>query len=166
MKQSWRQNLIHDRVFGMYIQTDRSHINLVKKNWYNLWAQAYREKKHPGVVVHLANSAYQLQTKKELVEFYHAADGWLVKKTRIATIQRDAYASWLGLEEYMVRRHLEVQEPTVLGHMNACQLGTQSTKKKTGVEKMEDILAKKMHPLRNPYQAYYRVGKDEQASTS
>ena len=40
----------------------------------------------------------------------------------------------------MVQRHLEVQEPTVLGHMNACRLETQS-KKKTREKKMKDILA-------------------------
>ena len=46
----------------------------------------------------------------------------------------------------MVRRHLEVREPTVLGHMNARRSGTQSTKKneteKDGEEKMNCILDK------------------------
>ena len=53
-----------------------------------------------------------------------------MKKTWIAVIQRNAYASWPGLNKYMVRRHLQVREPTVLGHMNARRSGTQTTKKK------------------------------------
>ena len=31
-------------------------------------------------VIHLANNAYRLTTKKEIVEYYHAAAGWPVKK--------------------------------------------------------------------------------------
>ena len=84
------------------------------------------------------------------MEFYHAAAGWPVKKTWIAAIQRNTYASWPTLDKYMVRRHLEVQEPTVLGHMNAQQSRTQSKKKKTGEEKMEDILAKENASLKKP----------------
>ena len=79
-----------------------------------------------------------MTTKKEIVVFYHAAAGWPVKKTWIAAIQLNAYASWPGLNEYMVCRHLEVQEPTVIGHLNTRRLGTQTTKKKekVGVEKI------------------------------
>ena len=54
----------------------------------------------------------------------------------------------------MVRRHLEVREPTVLGHMNACRLGTQSTKKnekeKDGGEKMKCILDEDNNSLKKP----------------
>ena len=71
-----------------------------------------------------------MTTKKEIVEFYHAAAGWPVKKTWIAATQRNTYAYWQGLNEKMVRRHLEVREPTVLGHMNAQRLSIQTTKKK------------------------------------
>ena len=64
------------------------------------------------------------------MEFYHAAAGWQVKKTWIAAIQRNIYTSWPGLDMFMVQRHLEVQEPTVLGHMNARRSGTQSKKRR------------------------------------
>ena len=50
----------------------------------------------------------------------------------------------------MVQRHLEVRESTVLGHMNAQLLGTQSTKKEKGEEKMEDILAEENVSLNKP----------------
>ena len=52
----------------------------------------------------------------------------------------------------MVKQHLEVQEPTVLGHMIARRLGTQSSKKKgtAGIKEMEDILAEENDPLQKP----------------
>ena len=89
-----------------------------------------QQQEQGGYIIHLANNAYQLTTKKEIIEYYHAAARWPVKKTWIAAIQRNAYASWPGLTEYMVHWHLEVREPTVLGHMNACRSGTQTTTKK------------------------------------
>ena len=61
-----------------------------------------QQQQQGGYIIHLANNTYQLTTKKEIVEYYHAAAGWLVKKTWIAAIQRNAYASWPGLNENMV----------------------------------------------------------------
>ena len=96
-----------------------------------------------------------MNTKKEIVEYYHAAAGWPVKKTWIVAIQRNAYASWPGLTEHMVRRHLEPREPTILGHLNARRSGTQTTKKKitnkTGEEQMECILDEENKSLENIY---------------
>ena len=85
-----------------------------------------------------------------------------MKKTWIAAIQRDAYASWPRLDEYMVKQHLEVQEPIVLGHMNAPQSGTQSSKKKetTGVKEMKDILAEENGALQDQSLEYYNIERD------
>ena len=83
-----------------------------------------------GVVINLANNTYQLKTQKEIVEFYNVAGGWPVKKTWIAAIKRNVYASWPGLDEKMVYRHLGIREPTVLGHLHARRSGTQTTKPK------------------------------------
>ena len=92
-----------------------------------------------------------MTTRKENVEFYHAAVGWPVKKTWIAAIQRNAYTSWSGLNDKMVQRHLETKEPTVLGHMNARRLGTQTIKKKEKRRrKMECILAEENDALKKP----------------
>ena len=69
------------------------------------------------------------------------AAGWLVKKTWISAIKRNAYASWPVLMEKLVCRYLTVQEPTILGHMNASKLGTQSSKLKVVEDgKFEDEL--------------------------
>ena len=95
-----------------------------------------------------------MTTKKEIVEFYHAAARWPVKKTWIAAIQRNVYTSWPGLNGNMVRQHLEVREPTVLGHINTRRLSTQTTKEKekkeTGKEKMECILTEENDSFKNP----------------
>ena len=37
--------------------------------------------KQKGPIQHLANNAYQIETEKELIEFYHKAAGHPVKKT-------------------------------------------------------------------------------------
>ena len=58
--------------------------------------QQQQQQQQGGYVVYLANNVYQLTTKKEMIEVYHAAAGWPVKKTWIAAIQHDAYASWPG----------------------------------------------------------------------
>ena len=40
-----------------------------------------QQQQQQGYVIHLASNTYQLTTKKEIVEFYHAAAGWPVKMT-------------------------------------------------------------------------------------
>ena len=72
-----------------------------------------------GPIEHLANNAYRIETKKELLEFYHKVGGHPVKKTWIAAIERKAYASWPGLTVKLVQRFLDKQEATIMGHMHA-----------------------------------------------
>ena len=72
-----------------------------------------------GIVVHFANNVYWLNTKQEVVEYYHTAAGWPVKKTWISAIKCNAYAYWPGLTDKLIRCHLTVGEPTTSGHMNA-----------------------------------------------
>ena len=103
-------------------------------------------------MINLASNAYRLKTQKEIVEFYHAAAGWPVKKTWIAAIKRNAYASWPGLDEKMVYRHLGIREPTVLGHLHARRSGTQTTKPKS---EEKDILQIKVKNLKHRDGAYY-----------
>ena len=98
-----------------------------------------QQQQQGGYIIHLANNVHRSTTKKEIVEYYHAVAGWPVKKTWIAAIQRNAYASWPGLTKHMVRPHLKAREPTILDHMNALRSGSQTTKmkatEKTGEEK-------------------------------
>ena len=82
-----------------------------------------------GYVIHLANNTYRLTTKKEIVEYYHAAVGWPVKKTWIAAIQRNTYASWPGLDGYMVQQHLDGKEPTITRSYECSQIVYTNNKK-------------------------------------
>ena len=50
----------------------------------------------------------------------------------------------------MVYRHLGIREPTVLGHLHARQLGTQTTKTKAKIEEKDDILQKENDELEGP----------------
>jgi len=86
--------------------------------------------KQKGPVQQLANNAYRIETKKDLIEFYHKAAGHPVKKTWIAAIERGAYASWQGLTVKLVQQILDKQEATIMGHMHARKSGVQSTKPK------------------------------------
>ena len=43
--------------------------------------QQQQQQQQGGYAIHLANNAYRLTTKKEIVEFYYATAGWLVKRT-------------------------------------------------------------------------------------
>ena len=103
-----------------------------------------------GIVVHLVNNAYKLKTQKEIVEFYLAAAGWPVKKTWIAAIKRNAYTSWPRLDEKMVDRHLEIREPTVLGHPHARRSRPQTTKTRIKTEAKDDILQQENEALERP----------------
>ena len=93
-----------------------------------------------------------MTTKKEIAEFYHAAVGRPVNKTRFTAIKQNIYKSWPGLNEYMVRQHLEVRKLAILGHKNAQRSGTQTTQKKekAGQEEMKDILTVENESLENP----------------
>ena len=85
---------------------------------HSLGLGVQEQQQQGGYVIHLANNAYRLNTKKEIVEYYHVAAGWPVKKISIAATQCNTYASWSGLTEHRVRRHLKAREPTILGHIN------------------------------------------------
>ena len=104
------------------------------------------------VYMSFAGNAYRLETKKEIVSFYHAAAGFPVKKTWLAAIKRGAYASWPGLTEELVRKHYEKSEPTVMGHMHARRSGQRSTKpkKKSDEEVDEDLLDTENQQLEPP----------------
>ena len=86
--------------------------------------------KQKGPIQHLANNAYRIETKKELIGFYHKATGHLVKKTWIPAIEHGPYASWPGLTVKLVQRFLDKQEATIMGHMHTRKSRVQSTKPK------------------------------------
>ena len=105
-----------------------------------------------GMTMTFAGNAYRINTKKELVSFYHAAAGWPVKSTWIAAIKRNAFASWPGLTEALVIKYLDIKEPTVMGHMHARRSGQRTTKLKLPNDKKEkmDLLQQENEELEPP----------------
>ena len=79
--------------------------------------------------------------QKQLVDFYHKAAGSQVKKTWLAAIKMGSYASWPGLGEALVARHLVITYETVMSHLQMRRQGVQSTtqlKRDTGDPEQEN----------------------------
>ena len=106
---------------------------------WNVFPSRTKPKPQKRPVQNLANNAYRIETKKELIEFYNKAAGHPVKKTWIAAIEQGAYASWPGLTVKLVQRFLDKQEATIMGHMHARKSSVQSTKPK--IQKLTTNLA-------------------------
>jgi hypothetical protein len=75
-----------------------------------------------------ANSAYHQPSQKKLVRFLHAAAGSPVPSTWIAAIQKEHYATWPGLTDDLIRKHLPKSVATVKGHLDQQRQNIRSTK--------------------------------------
>ena len=58
----------------------------IEQEVHSLGLGVQQQQQQGGYVIHFANNAHRLNTKKEIVEYYHAAAGWPVKKTWIKAI--------------------------------------------------------------------------------
>lgn len=77
-----------------------------------------------------ADSAYSIKTKRDTIKFYARMAGYPTKKTWLAAINRNAYASWPRLTTQMVANHFTKSVPMVMGHMHAHLSVTQSAQVK------------------------------------
>jgi len=111
------QAKIIDKKTGKVILT--SDFEAHSATW-DVYPSQTKPKQQKGPIKHIANNAYRIETKKELIEFYHKAAGHPVKKTWIAAIERGAYASWPGLTAKLVQRFLEKQRSNHNG-LYACK---------------------------------------------
>ena len=93
------QEKLLDKKTGKVILTADFEPHSATWDVYPSWTKP--KQKEP--VQHLANNAYRIETKKELIELYHKAAGHPEKKTWIAAIERGAYASWPGLTVKLVQ---------------------------------------------------------------
>ena len=84
------------------------------------------------------NNVYELRSKAEMVQFYHAAAGFPTKRTWVRAVQRGHYASWPGLTAAAVQKHFPESMETQKGHMRAQPAGIRSTKKQPVVKVEED----------------------------
>lgn len=73
------------------------------------------------------NTITQTNDVKELVDFYHATTFRPVKTTFVKAIKHGFFQSWMGLNKYVVRKHLSAQTATAKGHLDQAWCRQQST---------------------------------------
>jgi hypothetical protein len=74
-------------------------------------------------------SVYELNTRLELVRYYHATTGFPTQPTWIKTINNVHYQSWLGLTAALATRHFPESNKTWRDHGWKIQANLRSTKK-------------------------------------
>ena len=75
-----------------------------------------------------ANNLYECQNTNQLIKFYHSALFSPTAQTWIAAIDAGYFRGWPGLTSALVRKHIQVIDATVKGHMNQRRQGLRSTK--------------------------------------
>ena len=83
-------------------------------------------------------NVYELKKMPEIIRYYHAAAGFPTKRTWIAAINNDQYASWPGLTASAVAKHFPESEETAKGHMRKAKSGIRSTKVRVELDGNED----------------------------
>eukprot|EP00957_Ditylum_brightwellii_P071459 5431778-Ditylum_brightwellii.AAC.1 len=78
----------------------------------------------------VCNNVYKLSTKKDIVNYLHASCFSPVTSTQKKTIQQGHFATWLGLDETLVQKHLERSVATTKGHMKQQRMNLHSTQPK------------------------------------
>ena len=67
---------------------------------------------------HKANNVHRIRSKKVLIDYYHRAAGFPMKKTWLAALHRGEYRDWPGLTPELVSKHLpQDTEETAAGHL-------------------------------------------------
>eukprot|EP00957_Ditylum_brightwellii_P143557 10936637-Ditylum_brightwellii.AAC.1 len=77
--------------------------------------------------MHMANSAYDYSTQDQLIKFYHSTMFSPVKKVLIKAARRKNLRGWPGFTQAAIRKHIDVEEATVKGHLNQARQGVRST---------------------------------------
>ena len=75
-----------------------------------------------------ANFTVHDAVSRDIIKFFHLALFSPTKSTLLKAIQNNHFIGWPGLTERNVKRHLQLEEPTIMGHMDQQRQGTRSTK--------------------------------------
>eukprot|EP00957_Ditylum_brightwellii_P061729 4684011-Ditylum_brightwellii.AAC.1 len=62
--------------------------------------------------MHLANSVYDCNMQKELIQFYYATMLSLVKKTLLEAVRRGYLQGWPGLTQAAIRKQIDIEDAT------------------------------------------------------
>lgn len=83
---------------------------------------------------HVAFSAYEQATQKELIECLHACCFSPPKSTFLKAIKNQHFTTWPGLTAETVNKHLQEPIATAKGHLNRARKNLRSTKNSTILE--------------------------------
>eukprot|EP00957_Ditylum_brightwellii_P188505 14350842-Ditylum_brightwellii.AAC.1 len=75
----------------------------------------------------MANSVYDCSTQEQLIKFYHSAMFSPVKKVLIEAARCKYLQRWPGFTQAAIRKHINIEEATVKGHLNQARQGVRST---------------------------------------
>ena len=112
----------------------------------------------PQVQKHYANSAYQQKNKKDLATFLHATAGYPPIKTFCQAINNGFFSTWPGLSSDLIRKHLELSVPTVMGRMQRTRQGIRSTSKPAKTTEPEPEPEPPLPPPRSHMDWNHQVG--------
>ena len=74
-----------------------------------------------------ANSIYECENTKQLVQFYHATMGFPTTSTWCKAIDAGYFQGWPDLMSQRMQKFIKVANETEMGHMDQQQAGTRST---------------------------------------
>ena len=80
-----------------------------------------------------ANSVYEQRKQQDIVKYLHQACGSPVPSTWIKAIKAGFFATWPGLTENLVKKHLPKSIATAKGHLKQEQQGIRSTQPKAAI---------------------------------
>ena len=86
------------------------------------------------------NNVYELKTKPELIQYYHAAAGFPTQPTWLAAINNRHYTSWPGLTTDAAAKYFPELDETWKGHGRKIKLGLRSTKQLIATEMESEII--------------------------
>jgi hypothetical protein len=103
-------------------------------------------KSNPAEKLFEANIMYKCANKKYLLRYLHAACFILVPSMWIKAIKNGNFATWPGLTEELVQKHLPNEIDTVTCHLNQRRKNLCSTRRPAPVEPIPDADDFKANP--------------------
>jgi hypothetical protein len=108
--------------------------------------KANDKKTKPNLKYEQAHSVYECTNKWDVVRFLHAAAFSPVQDTCLKAIRSGHFATWPGLTEGLVRKHLQNEIATVKGHLSQRRKNMRSTTTTVAMHAPEAIVLDDITP--------------------
>jgi hypothetical protein len=105
-----------------------------------------------------AHSAYHQRNSQKLATFLHAAAGYPPISTLCKAIDAGFLATWPGLSSPLIRKHLEISVPTIMGRLKCTRQGIRSTHPINAPPKLDSEEADTLEPPRSHMDRAHEVG--------